>query len=122
MPWPPKVGDLLPRFDEPVGIEQKLREYSLASDYGGGKAGDFLVCLGLELAEIDYLEGRIRKGISLTPVRSIRDTPFGFHCAVQFLIAGTGRYSHREAEIRTAWELTHSDARPRMITAFPIGR
>jgi hypothetical protein len=124
MPWPPRKGELLPRFDEPLGIEIKLREYSLAPDHrgGSGKARDFFACLGLELSALHYLEGEIKKGISWTPVRSVRETSFGFHCAVQFPIAGTGRYSHRTAELRTAWELTHPAARPRMITAFPIGK
>jgi len=123
MPWPPRKGELLPRCGEPLGIEIKLREYSLAPDRkGGGKANDFFVCLGLELSGLHYLEGEIEKGISRTPVRSVRETTFGFHCAVQFPIAGTGSYSHRTAELRTAWELTHPGARPRMITAFPIGK
>jgi len=123
MPWPPQKGELLPRCDEPVGIEEKLREYSLAPGYEGGrgKARDFFVCLGLDLSAIHYLEVEIRKGISRTPVRSVRESSFGFHCAVQFPIAGTGSYSHRTAEVRTAWELTHPGVRPRMITAFPMG-
>jgi hypothetical protein len=122
MPWPPRTGELLPRFDEPEGIEEKLREYSLAPDHEGGKAKDFSVCLGLELSAIDYLKGEIEKGITLTPVRSHRVTRFGYHCAVQFSIAGLGRYSHRTAVVRTAWELTGPAARPRMITAFLVGR
>jgi hypothetical protein len=122
MPWPPRTGELLPRFHEALGVTVKLREYSLSPDHGRRKARDFSACLGLELSAIDYLEGEIRKGIAGTPMRSVRPTAYGFHCAVQFPIAGIGRYSHRTAEVRTAWELTYPGDRPRMITAFPIGR
>ena len=62
MPWPPQVGELLPRYDEPVGIEEKLRTYSLVLDHekGGPKANGFLVMLGISLDSIDYLELQIR--------------------------------------------------------------
>jgi hypothetical protein len=122
MSWPPQKGELLPRFDAPVGIEEKLREYSLAPDHEAEKARDFFACLRLDLSGIGYLEEEIKIGISLTPIRSVRGNRFGYHCAVQFPIAGSGGYSHRRAVVRTAWELTHPEARPRMTTAFPIGR
>ena len=122
MPWPPRKGELLPRYDEPVGIEEKLRDYSLAPEHEDEKARDFFACLRLDLSGIGYLEKEIRRGTSLTPIRSVRGNRFGFHCAVQFPIAGTDGYSHRRAVVRTAWELTYPGARPRMITAFPIGR
>jgi hypothetical protein len=122
MPWPPRKGELLPRFDEAFGIEQKLRDYSLAPAHEGGKARDFFACLRLDLSEIDYLEQEIRRGISLAPIRSVRTNSFGFHCAVQFPIAGPGDYSHRTAPVRTVWQLVHRESRPRLITAYPIGR
>jgi hypothetical protein len=125
MPWPPRKGELLPRFDEPVGIEEKLRRYSLVRDHerGGPKAKGFLEMLGIDLTGIDYLEREIRQGIARTPILKVRFvTPDEALCTVQFLIAGPGRYSHRTAALRTGWVFDSPDAPPRMTTAFLRGR
>jgi hypothetical protein len=121
MPWPPRVGELLPRCDEPTGIERKLRGYSLdlAHEEGGPKANGFLVMLGLDITSIDYIEAEIRAGITRTAILKVSPAKvMGFNCTVQFPISGTGSYSHRKANIRTGWELTDPDARPRLTTAF----
>jgi len=126
VPWPPQVGELLPRCDEPVGIEQKLRTYSLAPDHaagGGPKANGFLIMLGIGLDSIDYLECQIRAGIAATPISAVRPGASGvMRCTVQFRIAGPGRYIDRTASLRTGWELTESMGRPRLITAFLRGK
>jgi hypothetical protein len=64
MPWPPQVGELLPRCDEPEGIQKKLRSYSLVTDHDVGwvKANGFLRMLGIAIDSIDYLERQIRRG------------------------------------------------------------
>jgi hypothetical protein len=61
MSWPPQVGDLLQRRTEPLGIEDKLRTYSLVHDHevGGPKANGFLIMLGIDLESIDYLIAEI---------------------------------------------------------------
>jgi hypothetical protein len=121
MPWPPRVGELLPRCDEPIGIERKLRGYSLdlAHEEGGPKANGFLIMLGLDLTDADYVETAIRAEITRTPIRRVKPSAVvGFDCTVQFPIAGTGRYSHRTANLRTGWTPAHPNARPRLTTAF----
>lgn len=125
MPWPPREGELLPRFDEPVGIEEKLRRYSLVLDHerGGPKAKGFLEMLGIDLTGIDYLEREIRRGIARTPILKVRCiTPDEASCTVQFLIAGPGRYSHRTAALRTGWAFDSPASPPRMTTAFLRGK
>jgi hypothetical protein len=125
MPWPPREGELLPRFDEPMGIEDKLRGYSLLVDHdkGGPKANGFAVMLGIDLDSVDYLEQQIRSGIAHTPISLVRLHPSGAAvCTVQFQIAGPGRYSHRTASLRTAWVFHTPWAPPRMTTAFMRGR
>jgi hypothetical protein len=105
-----------------VGIEEKLRRYSLVLEHkvGGPKAKGFLEMLGISLASIDYLAQEIRVGIAHTPISGVRlDGPEEASCLVQFLIAGPGRYSHRTASIRTAWKVEGPSARPRMVTAYP---
>jgi hypothetical protein len=125
MPWPPRTGELLPRHDEPVGIAEKLRNYSLVLDheFGGPKANGFLKMLGIDLDAADYLERQIRRGIADSPIAEVRlDKPGTAHCAVDFQIPGIGRYSHRKAWVRTGWRLDGPEARPRFSTAIPRGR
>jgi hypothetical protein len=79
MAWPPRKGDLLPRCDEPEGIEEKLRNYSLVLDHedGGPKAKGFRDMLGIDLDRVDYLGQEIRTGIARTPISLVRVTPIG---------------------------------------------
>ncbi|MBS1887342.1 MAG: hypothetical protein JSU06_09150 [Actinobacteria bacterium] len=108
-----------------MGIEYKLRNYSLALGHsdGGPKANGFLVMLGIGLDSVDYLERQIRAGIAAAPISMIRPgAPGAVRCTVQFQIAGPGRYSDRAASLRTGWELTGPMERPRLTTAFLRGK
>jgi hypothetical protein len=125
MPWPPRVGELLPRHDEPLGIEKRLRTYSLVIDHesGGPKANGFQVILGMDLSAVDHLAEEIRTGIAITPIRAVHlKEPAIARCTVQFQIAGIGRYSRRRAWLRTGWRLDGPGARPLLATAFLRGR
>jgi hypothetical protein len=125
MPWPPQVGELLPRYDEPARIEEKLSNYSLvpAHEVGGPKANGFLAILGIDLASLDYLDARIRDGIAHTPISKIEPREAdAWACTVRFQIAGVGHYSHREAWLRTGWLVDEPGARPRLSTAFLRGK
>jgi hypothetical protein len=125
MPWPPQVGELLPRCDEPLGIEHKLRTYALVLDHvdGGPKANGFLTMVGIDMGAIDYLEQQIRAGIQVTPISKVKTGTAGtMKCTVQFRIAGPGDYSHRTANLRTVWELAGPADRPRLINAIPRGK
>jgi hypothetical protein len=125
MPWPPREGELLPRFDEPVGIEEKLRKYLLVLEHevGGPKANGFMRMLGIDLDAVEYLEHQIRGGIARTPISTVRlYKAGGAGCTVDFQIPGIGRYSRRMAWVRTAWYLDGPHAPPRFSTAIPWGR
>jgi len=125
VPWPPRKGELLPRHDEPVGIEKKLRGYCLALDHkdGGSKANGFLTMLGIDLTAIGYLDRHIRIGITDNPISEVRRKKAeAFDCAVYIRIPGIGRYSHRSAWVLTVWQLDTPGSQPRFITAIPRGR
>ena len=121
MAWPPRVGELLPRADEPVGVREKLRTYSLSLNHedGGPKARGFALILGITMESIDYVEDEIHAGIRKAPITSTRPSPpHGTNCVVEFPLRGIGRYSGRFVTLRTIWELTSMDSRPRLVSAF----
>jgi hypothetical protein len=125
MPWPPQVGELLPRCDEAIGIEEKLRTYSLVPGHevGGPKANGFQRMLGIDLESIHYLIAEIEVGITHTPISKVEAKKAGaMGCTVKFRIAGVGRYSHRWAWLRTGWRLDGPGAQPHLSTAYLRGR
>lgn len=121
MPWPPRVGEPLPRAASAVGIRKKLTEYSLnpAHERGGSKARGFQQILGITFEDAGYLESEIRAGIMIKPVTGIRPAiPIGFNCLVEVPIRGIGAKSNRLVTVRTAWLLSDPKSSPRMTTAF----
>ena len=76
-PWPPQVGQRLPRAAEAFGVRYKLGTYSLnpTNKDGGPKARGFDRILGITLDDNEYLEGAIQTGILIVPVSSVRDNP-----------------------------------------------
>ncbi len=121
-PWPPQVGQLLPRAAEAVGMRIKLAAYSLDLNHkrGGPKAEGFKRILGITIEDIDYLEDAIWAAILEVPVSEVRpNPPHGINCVVDFDLRGLHDKSDRVAKIRTAWELTGPGDPPRLVTAFP---
>jgi hypothetical protein len=121
MAWPPRVGERLPRADEPVGVREKLCFYSLDPShlYGGPKARGFAVILGITIDSVDHVEAEIYSSILRVPITSIRpNPPHGINCVVEFPLQGVGRYSGRSVPLRTIWELVSTDSRPRLVNAF----
>lgn len=122
MTWPPKVGELLPRAEDAFGVRRKLAGYSLDATnlVGGPKARGFALILGVTIADIDYLEGVIRAGISKRPISEVRDnSPYGINCVVEVPTRGIGTKSARMINVRTVWALETREARPRLVSAFP---
>jgi hypothetical protein len=121
MTWPPQPGELLPRAAEAVGVREKLVGYSLDMDHrrGGPKARGFQRILGITIGDVDYLEGAIRAGILVTPIGTVRPGAIrGFSCTVEVPVRGLDAQSSRTANVRTAWEIAHVEATPRLVTAF----
>jgi hypothetical protein len=122
VPWPPQVGELLPRGAGAVGVHYKLATYSLDMTHrdGGPKAKGFARILGITIEHIDYLEGAIQTGVLAVPVSAVRDkSPWGINCVVMVPVRGLGAKSTRVANIMTAWFLNGPAAIPRLASAFP---
>src|SRR5262245_56367656 len=121
MAWPPRVGELLPRADEAIGVRYKLATYSLDRDHplGGPKARGFAVILGITASSIDYLEAQVCSGVLGAPIASVRpNPPYGVSCVVEFQLQGVGDYHRRVANLRTVWTLKNRNSRPRLANAY----
>jgi hypothetical protein len=108
MGWPPRVGELLPRGEEAVGVRYKLRTYSLDGSHprGGAKAKGFEEILGITADALDYLEEQIHLAIQIHPVMTVRERwPFGITCVVTFPLRGVGFHTTRVTPLRTVWLL-----------------
>lgn len=124
MPWPPTVGDRLPRAAEAYGITEKLVRYSLDLDHrdGGAKARGFEQILGITLADVDYLAHVIKTEILTAMITHVRASPGAtFVCEVRVPVAGLRGKRDRVVSVKTGWHLRHPDDRPRLVTAYISG-
>jgi hypothetical protein len=122
MSWPPKIGELLPRGAEAIGVREKLVDYSLNPEQedGASKARGFALILGITVEHVDHLEAEIRSGILTTPVGSTRDNPpYGLNCVVDVPVRGVGDKRERTVTVRTAWLISDEGAAPRLVSAYP---
>src|ERR1700709_2930935 len=125
MAWPPQVGELLPRTEQAEGLREKLIGYSLNASHvrGGPKALGFSAMLGLTIAEVDYLETVIRRGIRAAPIIAVRpNPPYGVKCLFEFPLRGLGARSHTTVNLRTVWQFGSPASPPRLLTGFPQPR
>jgi hypothetical protein len=121
MGWPPQVGELLPRADEPLGVRDKLTRYSLNRRHhsGGPKARAFELILGITPVSIEYLAAEIELGILGAPIIEVRPgRPSGFDCAVDFQVRGLGSKRRRLVRVRTAWHLAVPLSPPHLTSAY----
>jgi Domain of unknown function (DUF6883) len=121
MTWPPKPGETLPRAQEAVGVREKLAGYSLniAHEDGRPKAQGFESILGVTIADLDYVEGAILAGVKSAAIGSVRgNAPYGVICVVDVALRGLGAKEDRQVDVRTVWELTGSEAPPRLVSAY----
>lgn len=124
VPWPPTIGEPIPRAYEAFGITEKLTAYCLNVDHeiGGPKAVGFQRILGIEPADVAYLADALRAGIVHTPVANVRDNaPFGVLCEIQVPVHGLRNRQADVFAVTTSWELRHAGDAPRLVTAYIDG-
>lgn len=124
MPWPPTIGEQLPRAEQAFGLREKLAAYCLNLDHevGGPKAQGFRRILGIEIEDLEYVAEALRIGILAAPITDVRENaPFGVLCEVRVPVAGLREYRDRTAAVTTSWELRHAGDAPRLVTAYIDG-
>jgi len=125
MSWPPRVGELLPRGAEAVGVHHKLETYSLVLDHtdGGPKAFRFQRLLGITHRDVDHLAVQIGGGVLRHPITAVRgNAPHGIGCTVLIPVTGVGIHERRVMVVTTGWQLRYVGDRPRLVTAYIKGR
>lgn len=121
MPWPPAIGDLLPRAEHAYGIRHKLVTYSLnrTHERGRDKARAFELALGIDLTHVEHLEAELLAGVRVTPVaKVVPNTPYGFVVVLRIPVRGVGLHRTRVLPVTTAWELLEEGMPPRMTSAY----
>jgi hypothetical protein len=121
MPWPPRIGESLPRAEDAYNVREKLAAYSLDLDHakGGRKAEGFARILGITAGDLDYLVNSLLGGVRVIPVSAVRDRDeYGMHCQVIVPIRGIGERTDRLANVLTVWELRWDGDSPRLVTAY----
>ncbi len=121
MPWPPQIGEPLPRVEDAYGVHEKIAGYSLKLGHpsGGVKADAFARVLGITAADLDYLAEALLEGARTIPIAAIRERgEHGVLCQVTVPVRGVGDQVDRTANVLTAWEIRWEGDPPRLVTAY----
>jgi hypothetical protein len=111
------VGEILPRADEAVVAEDKLRDYALnmEHDVGRHKARVFAATLGIHADDWEWLREQILDGIQTTPVSDIRPCYNGLRCTVVLRVQGR---NDDERPVVTGWRIPDDGGPPHLTTAY----
>jgi Domain of unknown function (DUF6883) len=111
-PWPPRVGEALPRAAEAYAEPKKLAW--ILSEEGHGRE----LARVLHIGANDTLRiwNAIAQAVIDTPiVRVTNREPFGVACGVETVLT----IGERTGKIRTSWHYAHVGDAPRLVTAYP---
>jgi hypothetical protein len=112
-PWPPQVGELLPRAAEAYAVPEKLAW--ILSEEGHGQELARVLHVGPDDAQRFW--DAIAHAVLDTPIYKVTDkAPDGVVCGVETSLA----IGERTAKARTFWHYEHARDVPRLVTAYPI--
>jgi hypothetical protein len=111
VPWPPTVGELLPRGSE-VWYEQRKLEWILG-DEGHGRewARVFLI----EPTDQERVWAMIASAMPEARIDEVRESPYGITCGVEIKLT----IDDRRAKTLVSWHYATETAAPRLVTAYP---
>lgn len=112
-PWPPRVGEPLPRADQAYTAPEKWDQWILADrGHGAEWARVFLVTV----TSTDQVQQAIADAVSNATISSVRRADTGVSCAVYIALT----IGARTALVRSVWHYADAQAAPRLVTAFPV--
>jgi hypothetical protein len=112
VPWPPQVGELLPRAAEAYAAPEKIAW--ILSDAGHGKEWTRVLHIGSD--DTQRFWEAIAKAVLDKPILAIRDiSPHGVNYEVRIELT----LGDRTAATVTIWHYASPDDAPRLVTAYP---
>jgi hypothetical protein len=112
VPWPPKIGDPLPRSVE-VWFEQPKLDWILGMK-GHGPEWSRIFRIYPDDRELAW--EAIANATPGSMIQVVRDrSPFGISCGIEIDLA----FNRRNALVTVAWHYAFENAAPRLVTAYP---
>jgi hypothetical protein len=111
-PWPPKVGEQLPRPDQ-VWFEQSKLNWILSSE---GHGPEWTRVFRVDLGDRERVWLAIAGAMYGAAIKEVRDrSPFGISCGVEVDLT----LNARSALTLVSWHYAIEIAAPRLVTAYP---
>lgn len=112
MPWPPKVGDPLPRAEEAWCTRSKLIDWILGER---GHADEWRQVFRVDAEDAAIVWESISGAVLKTPIKEER----GKGIAVSYGVLAKLAINGRIALVLSAWHYEDARAAPRLVTAYP---
>jgi hypothetical protein len=113
VPWPPAVGEPLPRAQLAWYSLIKWTDWILAP-HGHGE--DWATVFHVGIGHVDLVWDNIVIDLASAPIVKVRTAARGnCVCGVELDLT----INARRARVMTAWHYAHSNAAPRLVTAYP---
>ena len=112
MPWPPKVGEPLPRAAEAWCTRSKLVDWVLGEE---GHLGEWRRVFRVETDDAELVWESIAERVLGAPITEVR----GKGVAVSYGVLIEPVINSRVALVLSAWHYEDSGAAPRLVTAYP---
>jgi hypothetical protein len=111
VPWPPRVGDPLPRAADVWYQPAKFDDWVLAPR---GHGLEWQRVFHVTRKDVDEVWGAIEIAIRRARIIEVRSNPDGITCGVDVLVTLNGR----AAMVRASWHYADADAKPRLVSAY----
>lgn len=111
MPWPPRIGDPLPRASS-IWYERIKLEWILGPDGHGPEWGRVF---HTRVEDADQVWDCIAQAVPIAPITDIHGTGIAVSYGVFIGVTLNGRF----APVLTAWHYADEGAAPRLVTAYP---
>ena len=112
MPWPPTIGDPLPRAAKAWCERGKLEGWVLGAE-GHGAEWERVFRVGVK--DADRVWKAIADAVLSAPITELRERGHGVGCGVLVELA----IDARVAPVLTGWHYADEKAAPRLVTAYP---
>lgn len=111
MPWPPRIGDPLPRA-EYAWYEQRKLEWILGEE---GHGREWAHVFRVEPEDMAQIWRAIADEMPGTAITEVRESPYGMTCGVEAALT----INDRRALTLISWHYAVEIAAPRLVTAYP---